>query len=260
MSNVDLVLSAIENVIETIRLNYIKRENFLSELYEKSNNRVSPNIDRLGRFHSPVDGYQMPSTLDFLGDPEKLYRKGEYLPTPFYDEESEFNVINKSNSKRAQYDSFTDKIKVNEELAFNLIKATADNDYFSLSKGNSWDVNGTNVCYMYIKSDKKSSVRMLVEKIKTAIENKDVKVYSGVVVDGRQEISGRVISMGVNETIYGVVETMVVHTDVDTIVYMNAPSKVRINVGFEIKCKVTIKKGKKDHIGYGKRPVILHVG
>lgn len=260
----NLVLNAFAEVVDVVAKRDAARIERLNNAWSEANENVPPIVDRQGRLHAPVDGYSLPHVHEdyaLRNYDDVVFAKGQYLPVPLSrDEDIAFLQQRKSATMAEKYQA-REKIKVDAELADAIIAELGDNMFISISKGKSWEVNGTQVCYMYLTGNK-SFLTQFYEAIKGAIENKDKQVYTGEGVDGRVRVKGQVISVKdyddydfrYNPT---TVRRCIIKLDNDSTCFGNVPSNVYFDLegGDEVEFTASFTKSEKDnHHSYFKRP------
>ena len=265
MEKFNLVLNAFELAVEHCQKKYYARVEKIENAWSEANDGLQPNRDKLGRYHSPCDGYALAYNLDFLPDVdvEKLYRKGEYLPTPLCDDEDTNNTLFKRSSRAYETYRSKEKIKVEADLAELIVKEICENSFIEFSHGNSWAVNGTKICYLYMKAHVENAFKYFVESVKTVIENTDKHIYTGSAYEGREKVYGTIVSIIEEEQIsYGgycvteMIKKFFIVLDNDSTCFGNAPSNgYYLEKSDRVEFTATFTKAKNsDHHAYYKRP------
>lgn len=261
----NLVLNAFEEVVAVVTKRDADRIERLNNAWSEANSNMPPILDCKGRLHAPCDGYMLPFTCeDYAGRnyDDVVFAKGQYLPVPLSRDEDIAYLHERKSAAMAEKYQAREKIKVDAELADSIIKELGDNMFIGLGKGKSWEVNGTQVCYMYL-SGNKSFLTQFFNAIKGVIENNDKQVYTGEGVEGRVRVKGKVINIKTEHERRGygyeveVVKRCLIKLDNDSTCFGNVPSNVffDLNTGDEVEFTGTFTKSEKDeHHAYFKRP------
>lgn len=168
-----------------------------------------------------------------------------------------------------------EKIKVELELAEQIVKELEHNSVIEFSHGSSWSVNGIEICYLYLKAHVENVFKYFYDAVKSAIENTDKHVYTGSAYEGRQLVKGKIARASIETVVdysgYSstteIIKLFIV-LDNDSTCFGNFPSSVIINGhkqyfcgscedlrGVEVEFTATFTKAKNsDHHAYYKRP------
>lgn len=195
MEKFDLVKSAMEKAVVETNKFYREKISKMEQSWTEANDMIPPNIDCLGRCHAPCDGYALSPYMDYGRNvnPDRLYAKGEFLPIPLIDDDAFY----RGGSSRGNC-PLRDKIKVDLELAEKITNEFAGNLYVEFKTGKSWNLNGTDVCYLYLESYVDGVFKRFLTAIRDAIENTEVrekKSYTGNAYEGRQRVKGKIVSI-----------------------------------------------------------------
>lgn len=265
MNQIELVLKSFEAAVEHCNKKYKERVEKLERAWSSVNEGLVPKQDCLGRWHSPCDGYSLAQDIDFHDfiDREKLYRKGEYLPTPIdFRTDENYSRAQKS-SRMYEMHRSKDKIKVDANLAEQICTELANNSYIEFSHGNSWKVNGNEICYLYLKSHVENAFTFFVKSVKDAIENTEKQIYTGEAYEGRVRVTGKIVSIKNEEVFsygYGAetetIKKFYIVLDNDSTCFGNAPaSAYGLEVGDRVEFTATFTKSNNSgHHSYFKRP------
>lgn len=264
MEKLNLVMNAFESAVEHCNKKYRDRVEKLERAWSEANEGLTPNQDRLGRWHSPCDGYELARDLDFPDtvDYDKKYRKGEFLPTPI---DYSSDIAHAASAKSARMKSYyrsKDKIKVEEELAVAICEKLMDNSFIEFGHGKSWEVNNVKICYLYLAAHIENAFKYFVDSVKDAIENTDKQIYTGQAIEGRERVTGKIVNVFEEEQLsfgpYGgteMVKKFLIVLDNDSTCLGNAPSSAyHLGKGDNVEFTATFTKSKKEHHSYYKRP------
>lgn len=264
MEKLDLVLNAFEQAVDHCNKKYRLRVEKLEKAWSSANKGLTPNQDSLGRWHSPCDGYTLAEDLDFPEgvDPDKKYRKGEYLPTPIDPVLDIGHMAQQKSSRMHEYHRSKDKIKVEADLAEMIVKEIGENSFIEFSHGQSWTVNGTKICYLYLKAHVENAFKYFVDSVKASIENNEKQIYTGAAIEGRERVKGKIVSIVTeDQPAYGYgggvecVKKFFIVLDNDSTCFGNAPSNgYYLEKGDIVEFTATFTKSKQDHHSYYKRP------
>lgn len=265
----NLVLDAFSKVVAEVKEKNLARQKRLEAAWSEANDNLPPIVDSHGRLHAPCDGYHVPTQiLDYVGCYDDVYfAKGQYLPIPLTgDDELDYSRF-KSSERLANKYLPRDKIKVDESLADEVIAELENNYYISFTKGKSWEVNGNNVCYLYLSSPSQAMLNKFVKSIKSVIENTDKQVYTGEGIVGRQRVKGKVLRVFQEESLsysyhspINFVSKLLICLDNDSTCYGSLPNGVEVEVGDVVEFTATFQLSNKDpHHSYYKRPFKMEV-
>lgn len=199
MEKITFVLNAFEEAVKHSNVKYRERIAKMEAAWSEANSYIPPKMDCMGRFHAPCDGYSLAIHLDFSPnvDSEKLYRKGEFLPVPLDPMQEMFSSGRSSKSK---YDSYAprEKIKVELELAQKICQELEGNSFIEFGCGKSWQVNDSNICYLYMTAIVRGVFNEFVKAVRDAIENTEKqakRVFTGAAYEGRHRVTGTVLAV-----------------------------------------------------------------
>lgn len=259
---INLVLESFAVVVDELKERQAANIQRLENAWSEANSNIPPKMDRQGRLHAPCDGYQLPyMNVDYIGNyDEMIFAKGQYLPIPLtgddYLDHSRFTKA----SRNAELYRPRGKIKVNEELADQIIAELKDNFYINFTKGKSWSVNDVHVCYMYMTACNQSMLDRFIKAIKDTVENNDRQVYTGEGCEGRVRVKGKVLKRTVQES-YGYrgqiefANKVLILLDNDSTCFGSEPSSVALDAGDVVEFTASFEKSNKDvHHSYYKRP------
>lgn len=260
---INLVLESFAVVVDELKERQAANIQRLENAWSEANSDIPPNMDRQGRFHAPCDGYQLPfMNVDYIGNyDEMIFAKGQYLPIPLtgddYLDHSRFTKA----SRNAELYRPRGKLKVNEELADQIIGELKDNLYINFTKGKSWAVNDISLCYLYMTSTNQSMLDRFIKAIKDTVENNDRQVYTGCALEGRIRSKGVVLKIkaedvrcGYNQ--YTRVYKALIHLENDSLCYGTLPSAIETcDVGTTVEFTASFEKAVDiKHMSFYKRP------
>ena len=251
-----LVEERFTEIADKANARYAARIEALNNAWSEANEKLRPNQDRLGRLHSPCDGYSLPQHVDFHPDIdcEQLYRKGEFLPTPLAIDETDAHFqVKRSNELKNRFVS-KDKIKVELKLAEEMVEHLDGNNFITISHGKSWNVDGINLCYLYLTAISESFFNDFVKSIKESIASDFTHNYTGSAYEGRQTVKGKIVKVNDSFNYYSKypTEKAFIILDNDSTCYGTLPAG--FNVGDTVQFTATFTKSDKEHHAFYKRP------
>lgn len=257
----ETLINQVVELLNEKNKNFHEKQQKLEALWSEANDNLSPNMDNQGRLHAPCDGYTVPlhhAYRDEIGA-EKFYKKGEYLPIPL--------TLALSDTKESQYNTRIASVTI--EVANKIISAMDDSFITTsiISKGQSYICSFTNLekCSLYVHGNGSIEKRIKVaveEYLKSIKPKKEVKEYTGVVVDGKRTVVVEVLNTKYVEFDRGYSTTvtlkMMCHDiEADTTYFGTVPSSIAddIKVGDKVQFTATFSKdAKSEYHGWYSRP------
>lgn len=231
---------AIIAAMEKIQTQHAERERRLSAAFSELNSDILPNVDKYGRLHAPIDGYVCPVEWDVN---EKLYGKGEYLPFPFDPDREYFFSGNWSSDCK-------DKVKASVD-AINDCKAWLESNGIpaAVGCGKAWQQGEQSIAYAYVSAQWKTLVDAICYVLNASMQQ-EPEVY----IEGKQTITGTVVSVKTTNGYYGIQTKMLVITDDGIKAYGTVPASIEnVEKGMQVRFSATFEKGDKGMTWF-KRP------
>lgn len=211
--NTQLIL----DVVAEREAQHVARRNAIEAAFRETNSDIPPIVDRLGRLHAPVDGYMMPDGWESNND--KIYGKGQWIPMP-RDPDADYFFCGKFDLQhRAKVMGTVTSIT---EL-INFVKS--NNVPAEVGMGKSWEKDGQQVAYAYIKAQWKTLVAA-IESCLTVVTATEVKPEPEVYVNGKATMTGKIVSIKVQESYFGPMVKMMVVTEQGHKLYGSLPSSL----------------------------------
>jgi len=259
---IEVVMNAFATVVEELKERQSANIKRLENAWSEANSNIPPTMDRQGRLHAPCDGYQLPVNyaVDYIGNyDEAIFAKGQYLPIPLTGDDYLDYSRFVSHARNVERYRPRGKLKVNEELADQIIAELKDNFYIYFAKGKAWSVNDVSVCYLYMEACNQSMLDRFIAAIRDAVENTERQLYTGQAIVGRERVKGKVIKTTVDEFYtsggVGFVRKLLIHLDNDSTCYGTEPSSVSIDAGDEVEFTASFEKSSKSEThSFYKRP------
>lgn len=171
------IIEAIKAEFEQAKINSAARQARIMAAAASQNKGVDPTVDKYGRLHAPVDGYEWE---------DEIYGAGEFLPIPelSLDDCEYMDILYMPKDGFAERYNHKAKIKTTTSIVSQL-KAELSNlpVAINVSAGASW---GDGICYMYVDAKSKrfiSAIEAAAASI-APVESKSNAVLSA----GRQQV------------------------------------------------------------------------
>lgn len=211
-------MNAILETVTTIKAQHEARHAKLMAAFREENSGIEPTVDSKGRLHAPVDGYMLPEGWDNAND--HIYAAGQFIPNP-YEPDTDYFYCDKwdlghSNKVRAPLTQIEQIAKFLED---NNVPAT-------VTHGKTWEQDGQQVAYAYIKGQWKRLVDAISKELDVIAKPVPVEAPE-VYLDGKATVTGEVVMVKVQESYYGYQLKMMVVSPEGHKVYGSAPSSLQ---------------------------------
>lgn len=237
----------IEQTVKKVHEYNVKRFDDILRRSIEINDGLKPIVDRNGRWHAPKDGYRDPDT-------DRIYNGGAYLRFP---EEYYIGDDGELKFRGGKYTSgagwrYSDRVKMPVENAESLIQSMQQmavsgggkyDGYFEVSAGKSWEQNGANICYAYVKSAYKPIYDAILKYAQS--QKYQPGVNAPAIPDwqeGRIIIKGKVVSIKSQYTDFGTVYKMLVSSEDGNKAYGSVPSGLDVAAGDMVEFVATVVK------------------
>lgn len=238
-------------VVQEQKVAYQARVKRIEEAYAESNGGIVPNVDRLGRFHAPCDGYFITGCGEFRGNyDDVLFGKGEFLPVPLDFEDEYFGVLSTSpNNYKAERRVKSTVSKIDEANEY----CTQNEIQVQVKAGKSWEQDGIQLAYAYIKARNvglAEAMKADLEYVPEVVE--EAEVYFDE--DCRMTVTGEIKFIKCYEGNYGPQWKMLVQTPEGHKLFGSAPSNVADeDIGKNVTFTAAMQRGL-NGLTYYKRP------
>lgn len=197
------------------------RRKAIEDAYCEANQDMPVNIDCMGRMHAPCDGY-----VDIESD--RIYGKGQFIPHPPIEFDERDDTF-RSFSCSFYSGLFNQRIKTKTSVVAELLADvnTLKGLGIIASNGKSWEQQGMEICYLYVKSAYKSDLAIIAEYCKVSIEKAPEKTPEHLVdvKEGKATVEGTVLALKTQEGYYGYEYKMLVECE-GFKVWSTVPSKI----------------------------------
>lgn len=228
----------------------------LCEAYAEENKGMTPILDSMGRLHAPCDGYELPNAYrtEYAREYDGvLFGKGEFLPIPLSNEEQFFG--------RKDFDPTKFMISKRVKAPVDSIRELNDQNFpLLVESGKSWEQNGLEVAYAYLKGPWKDLVEAAAAHLESELQNKVVAEPEVYMEEGRHTVTGKIaVIKPVNDPLYGPSWKMMVVTEQGHKLWGTRPSALtQEDQGHIITFTAAFSKGK-NGMSYFKRPTKVMV-
>lgn len=241
-----LVLAASAEVRARNEVKRIKRTQEIAAC----NDDLVPNFDYNGVPHAPCDNYLY---VDDSGE-ERVFMKGEFLPWPKFEDENWFCSSSNFNIAKGH----TLSIKMTVENA-DILVASADDIGVAIRKSKEFDVNGVPACFVKFGHYYKTiitAIEPMVAQFELVNKKEFTDEFTAPVVEGRIEITGKVLTVKVVDNMYGRTVKMLVGDDRGFKVWGTRPDSLwQADKGARVSFTAAVTKSDKDEsFGFYKRP------
>ena len=238
------IIQVINKQTEKARVNHAALIGRISKGMENDNEGLAPVVDRIGKWHSPCDGY-----YDSVSD--KFYAAGEFLPMP----EVESDCFSGACYPKTV---FKDRVILSGK-ALDSVKSLSNVDGVTLSTGKEFVKDGIKSAYLYINSHSKGHLKAIIDWAKNAVEEEKPEqpvIGKGEIEPGKQTVKATVIAIKLVESDFGVSMKLFAELENKATVYGTLPAALaNCDRGDKIEFTATFEQANDDktHAFY-KRP------
>lgn len=209
-----------------------------------ANNGKEPTVDVNGRYHAPYHGYVLDDSIPHYSG--AVFGAGEYLPVP-EDEGHDIIFPREVNySKLVYMKRVKVKLQIIDELK-SLLSEMKVEHVVSVTAGSSWSNGDELWAYAYIRSSVKTLITDIFNTLNLSSEvNKkdESEVKVELYLEGKIEVTAKVMSVKFAETIYGITQKMYCKTDEGHLISSTVPRAISdVQAGDTVSFSATFTKG-----------------